>query len=149
MLALFKEHGIANCNLCFVFERENASGQGVIRQVYSVFWDIFVYSYSEGASHFTFSVSAALSQDDFVATGRILTHQFIQTGTLPLQISVAIIRQAVVGQVSECLIQSLLKLLHKKERGILQKALLGVQPLPTEDVIKILCDYGITAVPNT
>lgn len=150
MLALFKEHGIANCNLCFVFEGENASGQGVIREVYSVFWDNFVYSYCEGASHFTFSVSAALSQDDFVATGRILTHQFIQTGTLPLQISEAIIRQAVVGQVSEeCLIQSFLKLLHEKERGILQKALLGVQPLPTEDVIEILCDYGITAVPNT
>ena len=115
-----------------------------------MFWDNFVYCYCEGASHFTFSVSAALSQDDFVATGRILTHQFIQTGTLPLQISEAIIRQAVVGQVSEvCLIQSFLKLLHEKERGILQKALLGLQPLPTEDVIDILCDYGITSVPNT
>ena len=49
----------------------------------------------------------------------------------------------------ECLIQSFLKLLLEKERGILQKALLGVQPFPTEDVIEILCDYGITAVPNT
>ena len=55
-----------------------------------------------------------------------------------------------VGQVSEeCLVQSFLKLLHEKERGILQKALLGVQPLPTEDVIEILCDYGIPSVPNT
>ena len=94
MLVLFKEQGIANCNLCFVFEGENASGQGVIREVYSVLWDNFVDSYCEGVSHFTFSLSAALSQDDFVATGRILTHQFIQTGTLPLQISEAIIRQA-------------------------------------------------------
>ena len=32
MLVLFKEHGIVNCNLCFVFE---GSGQGVIREVYS------------------------------------------------------------------------------------------------------------------
>jgi len=56
----------------------------------------------------------------------------------------------VVGQVSEeCLIQSFLKLLHEKQRGILQKALLAVQPLLTEDVIEILCDYGITAFPNT
>lgn len=55
-----------------------------------------------------------------------------------------------VGQVSEeCLIQSFLKLLHEKEWGIPQKALLGVQPLPTEDVIEILYDDGITAVPNT
>ena len=36
-----------------------------------------------------------------------------------------------------------------KERGFLQQALLRVQPLPTEEVIEIFCDYGITAVPNT
>ena len=128
-------------------QRDNANDS--VPEVYSVFWDNFVYCYFEGASLFTFSVSAALSQDDFVATVRILTHQFIQTGTLPLQIWEAIIWQAVVGQVSEeCLIQSFL-LLHEKERGILQKALLGVQPLQTEDVIEILCDYGIKSVPNT
>ena len=61
MLALFKEHGIANCNLCFVFEGENASGQGVIREVYSVFWDNFVYSYCEGASHFTFCLCSSVT----------------------------------------------------------------------------------------
>ena len=55
-----------------------------------------------------------------------------------------------VGQVAEqCLIQPFLELLHEKEGGFLQQALLGVQPLPTEDVIEIRCDYGITAVPNT
>lgn len=129
MLALFKEQGIAKCNFCFVFEGENASGHGVIREVYSVFWDNFVYSYFEGTSHFTFSVSAALSQDNFVAIGFIFTHQFIQTGTIPLQISEAITLQAVVGQVSEeCLLQSFLKLSHEKEREIPQQALLGVQP---------------------
>ena len=36
MLALFKEKRIANCNLCLVFEGENAVGQGVLREVYSV-----------------------------------------------------------------------------------------------------------------
>ena len=30
-----------------------------------------------------------------------------------------------------------------------EQALLRVQPLPTEEVIEIFCDYGITAVPNT
>ena len=40
-------------------------------------------------------------------------------------------------------------LLHEKERQILQQALLGVQPFSTEDVIEILCDYGVTAVPST
>ena len=40
-------------------------------------------------------------------------------------------------------------LLHEKEREILQQALLGVKPFPTEDVIDILADYGITAIPCT
>ena len=94
--------------------------------------------------------SRFLSQDDFVAIGRILTHQFIETGTLPLQILKAIIQQAVTGRVSEeCSVQSLLMLLHEKEREILQQALLGVKPFPTEDVIDILADYGITAIPCT
>lgn len=86
---------------------DDTAHDGVRREVYSVFWDSFVSSYCEGCCRFTFSVSAALSQGDFVAIGRLLTHQFIQTGTFPLQISEAIIQQAVVSKVTEeCLIQS-------------------------------------------
>ena len=104
----------------------------MLREVYSVFWDSFVSSYCEGSSRFTFSVTAAMSQEDFVAVGCILTHQFIENGTLLLQISEAIIQEA-----------------PWKEREILQQALLGVIPLPTEDVIDILADYGVTAIPST
>lgn len=99
--------------------------------------------------YFTFSISAVLSQDDFVAIGRLLTHQFIQTGTIPLQKWEAIIQQAIVGKVSdECLIQSFLKLLYEKEREILQQAMLGKKPFPMEDVVEILSDYGVTSVPS-
>ena len=150
MLTLFRQQSVADSKLCLLFKGEHAVGSGVLREVYSVFWDSFVSSYCEGSSHFTFSVTAAMSQDDFVAVGLILTHQFIETGTLPLQIAEAIIQQAVTGWVSEeCLVQSLLMLLHEKEREILQQALLGVKPFPTEDVIDILADYGITAIPCT
>ncbi|CAH3159196.1 unnamed protein product, partial [Porites lobata] len=150
MLTLFRQQSVADSKLCLLFKGEHAVGSGVLREVYSVFWDSFVSSYCEGSSHFTFSVTAAMSQDDFVAVGRILTHQFIKTGTLPLQIVEAIIQQAVTGRVSEeCSVQSLLMLLHEKQREILQQALLGVKPFPTEDVIDILADYGITAIPCT
>ncbi|KAJ7377204.1 hypothetical protein OS493_030404 [Desmophyllum pertusum] len=121
----------------------------VFVEKYTVFWDNFVSSYCEGCSHFTFSVSAALSQDDFVAIGRLLSHQYIQTGTLPLQISEAIMQQAVVGKVSEdCLINSFLMLLHEKEREILQHAIHGNQPFPVSDVLDILSDYGVTSIPS-
>lgn len=149
MLTLYKQPSIGNCKLYLTFSGETAVGHGVLSEVYSVFWDNFVSSYCEGSLHFTFSVSAAMSQDDFVAIGCILTDQFIQTGTLPLQISEAIIQQAVIGQVSEeCLIQSFLTLLNEKERDILQQALLGVTPFQTEEVRDILSNYGATTIPS-
>ena len=40
-------------------------------------------------------------------------------------------------------------LLYEKEREILQQALLGVKPFPTENVIDILVDYGVTTIPST
>lgn len=143
MLTHFRQQSVADSKLCLLFKGQHAV-------VYSVFWDRSVSNYCEGSSHFTFPVTAAKSQDDFVAIGRILTHQFIETGTLPLQILKAIIQQAVTGRVSkECLVQSLLMLLYEKEREILQQALLGVKPFPTENVIDIPVDYGVTTIPST
>ena len=89
---------VANCKVCPTFKIKNAVGHGVLRIVYSTFRDHLVSSYCKGSSHYTPSVSAAMSQG-FVATVRILKHQFIQTGTLPFQIPEAIIQQAVAGQV--------------------------------------------------
>lgn len=94
LLTLYQEETIVNHELMLSIKDEQAAGDGV--RVYSVFWDSFISSYCEGCSHFTFSVSAALSQDDFVAIGRLLTHQFIQMGMIPLQISEAILQQAFV-----------------------------------------------------
>ena len=150
LLTLYQEETIiVNHELMLSMKDEEAAGDGVCREVHSVFWDSFVSSYCEGCSHSTFSVSAALLKDDFVAIGRLLTHQFMQMGTIPLHISEAIIQQAVVGKVSEeCLIQSFLKLLHEKEREILHQAMLGKKPFPVEDVVEILSDYGVTSVPS-
>ena len=148
-MTLYQEETSVNYELMLSMKDEEAADNGVRREVYSVFLDSSISSSCEGCSHFTFSVSAALSQDDFVAIGCLLTHQFIQTGTIPLQISEAIVQQAVVGKVSEdYLIQSFLKLLHEKEREILQQAMLGKKPFPMEDVVEILSDYGVTFVPS-
>lgn len=142
MLTHFRQQSVADSKLRLLFKGQHAV-------VYSVFWDRSVSSYCKGSSHFTFPVTAAKSQDDFVAIGRILTHQFIETGTLLLQILKAIIQQAVTERVSEeCLVQSLM-LLYEKEREILQQALLGVKPFPTENVIDIPVDYGVTTIPST
>lgn len=50
---------------------------------------------------FVFVLSPSFTMEDYTALGRIITHQFIQTGTMPLQLAEAIIQQAVVGNVSQ------------------------------------------------
>lgn len=95
MLTHFRQQSIADGKICLSVKGQHAVANGVLREVYSVFWDSSVSSYCKGSSHFTFPVTAAKSQDDFVAIGRILTHQVIETGTLPLQTLKAIIQQAV------------------------------------------------------
>ena len=87
--------------------------------------------------------------DNFVCLGRLYTHQFIQTGTIPLQISEATIQYAVTGQVSEeCLLESFKMLLHVKERDVIDQALIGRQPFQKLELIDILSDYSVTTIPK-
>ena len=132
-----------------VFKQEDAVGDGVCREVYSVFWDSFVNTYCEGVSQFTLTISPTLTMDDYVCLGRLYTHQFIQTGTIPLQMSEAIIQQAVTGAASEeCLIHSFKMLLHDKEREIVDHALHGRHKFPEFELINILSDYNVTTIPK-
>ena len=150
LLNLYKEENVIQSKLDLAFKDEAAVGEGVCRDVYAVFWDSYVTNYCEGVSQFAFAVSPTITSTDYVTMGRILTHQFIQTGTIPLQLSEALIQQAVVGTVSEeCLLQSFLMLLHEKEREVIQQALLGTtEPFPTNEVVDILSDYNAGTVPR-
>lgn len=102
-----------------------------------------------GVEQFVFVLSPCFSLEEYAVLGRILTHQFIQTATMPLQLSEAIIHQAVVGSATEeCLVQSFLLLLHAKEKDIIEKALTGIPPFPTDELLDIFCEYGRVAFPN-
>ena len=126
------------------FKNEDAVGDSVTREVYSVFWNSFVTTFCEGSSHYIFSISAALSPDDYVVLGRIITHPFLLTGTFPVQLSEAAVQQAVVGRVTEeCLISSFLTLLPEKERNVVQCALSPEEPFPISELIEIFSDYGV------
>jgi len=149
MLKVYSSEDVKKSRLSLIFKDEGGYGDGVLREVYSTFWDSFASSYCEGSSNFAFSVSAAITPDNYVGMGRMLTHQFIQTGTFPLQISEASIQQAVFGIVSdECLIDSFLMILQEKEREVIKKSMTGAKPFPTDEVIDILSEYNITTYPR-
>ena len=66
---------------------------------------------------------------------------------MPLQLAEAFMQQVVVGKVShDCLVQSFLMLLHERERDIIQKAIHGTDPFPTDELRDIFCGYGTTVL---
>ena len=113
------------------------------------FWDCFLARFCEGNTQFVFVPRPSLTDEDYVAVGRIITHQFVLTGTFPVQVAEAQIVQAMFGQVSEdCLVSSFLQLLPERERQILCEAQEKDGPFPTDAIVDILSEYNVTSIPT-
>ena len=87
LLALCSDKDILDCTLSVSFADENALGDGVLREVYSVFWDSFVARFCEGSRQFAVIPNPSLSDENYEALGRIITHQLVLTGTFPIQLA--------------------------------------------------------------
>ena len=118
LLGLYKDDGILCTKLSLSFVDETALGDGVLREVFSTFWDSFLARFCEGNKQFVFIPRPSLPHEDYVAVGRII-RQFVLTGTFPVQVAEAQMTQTIFGQVSEdCLASSFLQLLRERERQI-------------------------------
>ena len=82
LLKLYKDDEILTKKILPSFEEENASGDGVLREVYSLFWQNFVSDNCFGSSQFAVRIVPQVS-NKYVALGRIITHQFLECGTFP------------------------------------------------------------------
>ena len=90
----------------------------------------------------------SLTDEDYLALGRIITHQFVLTGTCPVQVVEAQIIHALDGQVSEeCLVRSFLQLLPERERQILCKDQGKDVLFPTDSIIDIFSEYRVFPQP--
>ena len=95
-------------NVSAFVEGTDATGDGVLREIYSLFWDTFL-SESERDSEHTIPIIPSLDQEDYVSTGRIITHQFVLCGIFPIKVSQASMQHALLGNASEeCKIDSFL-----------------------------------------
>ena len=111
--------------------------------------DSFLARFCEGNKQFVFVPRPSLTDEDYVAVGRIITHQFVLTGTFPVQVAEAQIIQTMFGQVSEdCLVSSFLQLLPERERQILCKAQEKDGLFPTDAIVDILSEYNVTSIPT-
>ncbi|KAK3730141.1 hypothetical protein QZH41_015851 [Actinostola sp. cb2023] len=150
LMSLYKEGSILRNRIIAGMEEDRASGDGVLQEVYSLFWDSFLSDNSEGDIEFTIPVVPSLSPEDYIIVGKIITHQFVLCGTFPVRIVQASIQQALFGHVSDdCMINSFKLIFPPKERECLANALTGVKPFPTNQLMDILEDYNIRQLPTT
>ena len=149
LLSLYKDESILCSKLSVSFLDETALGDGVLREVFSTFWDCFLARFCEGDKQFAFTPRPSLTDEDYLALGRIITHQFVLAGTFPVQVAEAQIIQTLFGQVSEeCLVSSFLQLLPERERQILCKAQEKDGPFPTDAIVDILSECNATSLPT-
>ena len=97
-----------------------------------------------GNRKYTLCVSPNLSEEDFTALGRLITHMFIQCGTFPVKLVKASMYQALFGAVSdEIVLDSFLRLLPLAETQILSDVLNGKKALSLvlDEVLDILDEY--------
>ena len=120
-----------------------------MRELFSTFWDCFLARFCEGNKQFAFVPRPSLTDEDYLALGRIITHQFVLTGTFPVEIAEAQMIQMMFGQVSEeCLVSSFLSLLPERERQILCRAQEEDGSFPTDAILDILSEYNVTSLPT-
>lgn len=149
LLLTYRDKDIVNKHVLVTIQGEDAHGNGVAREMYSLFWDTLLSKNAEGDGEFTVPVVLSLTTDDYVSLGKILTHQFVQFGIFPVRINQASIQQAIFGHASdECLVSSFLRLLPLRERKCLSNALFGEGPFPVVDVLEVLEDYNIRDMPS-
>lgn len=139
-----EDEAISNNKLVVSFEGEQANGDGLLRELYSLFWESFFSQNCEGSNQYTLCVLPNLSEEDFTALGRLITHMFIQCGTFPVKLVKASMYQALFGAVSdEIVLDSFLRLLPPAETQMLSDVLNGKKALPLvlDEVFDILDEY--------
>ena len=139
---MYKDPSILQRKVAAVIEGSEATGDGILREVYSSFWDTFL-SQSDGDSEHTLPLLPDLSQEDYVSIGRILTHQFILCGVFPVILSQASMQHAILGNATDqCIVESFLALLPPNKKDCLSRALDCVE------IIDLLDDYNLCQLPT-
>lgn len=149
LLLEYENEELTTRHIVPMFYDETGCGDGVLREMYSIFWETFFKENCDGSSQFSIRLLPQMT-DKYKIIGRIITHQFIQCSSFPVQLARASIDQALFGNVSEeCLIDTFLKMLPLKESEMLSRTLEGREnPFPTDDVVDILDEYNIRTFPS-
>ena len=138
ILDLYADDGVSGYKMRVTIDKYNATGDGVLREVFAMFWEEFLSNSSEGADHYTLALQASYSESVYEALGRLIEHQFLMCSTL---------HQLVAGRVDQnCLERSLLSMMTSTERQVVNDAIYG-RNFDTSRLLEILADYGVQTFP--
>ena len=87
VMDFYQSKTVVDKKLTVCFDDDHATGDGVLREMFSLFWDSFLSRNGEGANQFMFTLQPGMHLEDYEILGRIISHQFILCGTIPLQAS--------------------------------------------------------------
>ena len=133
-------------NIAFIGEM--ATGDGVTREVYSVFFkDLFILK-SAGLEA---SVPIALNSKEAESLGSMITNSFINNNFVPVRLAKATFEYLVFGDVRNSTLMESFKLyLQSNERSMLEKVLKGINVCDFDWQIlwDALIDAGTSSKPN-
>ena len=151
VLQLYKDDTLITKNLSVNFLNEDATGNGVLREMFSTFWNEFFSENGNGYSQFTFRLHPNFSLENYPLLGKIITHQFLLCGTIPIQLARACFQEIVTGAVEsddKCLIESFLSMLPSNQEEVIAKAL-GGHSFQRNEIIEVLSEYDVHVLPSS
>ena len=74
LFSIYADPDIDKHRLEVYFDDDSGSGDGTVREMFSLFWESFVMLNCKGSSQYSIQVSPAMGPDDNVTMGRILTN---------------------------------------------------------------------------
>ena len=93
VMKIYKDPQITGQNPVVYFDEASGSGDGVLREMFSIFWDRFLMLNCDGSFQFAMAVNPAMQPQDHITLGCILTHGFILCGSFPVQLVGASLHQ--------------------------------------------------------
>ena len=105
--------------------------------------------YGEGSTKFVIPGHCDLTEEKLKSIGRLITHQFLLTGTFPVILAKAFVVRLITGETEESLlIDSFLKTLTHSEESCICQALLPNTKFDADGLLDILSEFNITTLPH-
>ena len=156
MITQFKDPDILCCNIAFVLIADNnkpemGRGNGVTREVLSLFWKEFLISLTIGAVEKIPSIRHDYKKDKWTSIARIIVFGYRQEKYFPIFLSKAFIATCLYGEdalTKECLLDSFCLYVSADEQDLMKKCLNGEADLEDEDVFDLLSSYNCHRQPT-